>query len=131
MLYRIDPSNGLAIYDQIARQVKFSVAHGALRPGELIPSVRELAQTLAVNPNTVARAYRDLQVDGIVEPLRGEGLRIARNAPERCRKERQKLLKDRLKSAILECRHSGLESSEIRGLIHEVLQETSSAGANT
>lgn len=131
MLYRIDPSNGLAIYDQIARQVKFSVAHGALRPGDLIPSVRELAQTLAVNPNTVARAYRDLQIDGVVEPLRGEGLRIARHAPERCRKERQKLLKERLKSVILECRHSGLESGEIRGLISEVLQETSSAGANS
>lgn len=131
MLYRIDPSNGLAIYDQIARQVKFSVAHGALRPGDLIPSVRELAQSLAVNPNTVARAYRDLQIDGIVEPLRGEGLRIARNAPERCRKERQKLLKERLKSVILECRHSGLENGEIRGLITEVLQETSTAGANS
>lgn len=131
MLYRIDPSNGLAIYDQIARQVKFSVAHGALRAGDLIPSVRELAQMLAVNPNTVARAYRDLQVDGIVEPLRGEGLRIARQAPERCRKERQKLLKERLKSAILECRHGGLELTEIRLLISEVLQETSAAGVNS
>ena len=131
MLYRIEPSNGLAIYDQIARQIKFAVAHGALRAGDLIPSVRELAQTLAVNPNTVARAYRDLQVDGIVEPLRGEGLRIARLAAERCRKERQKLLKDRLKSAILECRHGGLELAEIRSLISEVLQETSSAGVNS
>ncbi len=131
MLYRIDPSNGLAIYEQIARQVKFAVAHGALRSGDLIPSVRELAQTLAVNPNTVARAYRDLQADGVVEPLRGEGLRIARQAPERCRKERTKLLKERLKVAILECRRGGLDATEIRSLIHDVLQETSTAGVNS
>ena len=131
MIIRIEASNGLAIFDQIARQIKFSVAHGALRAGDMIPSVRELAQRLAVNPNTVARAYRDLQVDGVVEPLRGEGLRIARAAPERCRKERQKLLKERLKSAILECRHGGLEPPEIRELIREVLDETSSAGVNS
>ena len=68
MLYHIDPSNGLAIYEQIARQVKFAVAQGALRTGDLVPSVRELAQTLAVNPNTVARAYRDLQSDGVAPP---------------------------------------------------------------
>lgn len=131
MLIRIETSNGLAIFDQIARQVKFSVARGALRAGDMIPSVRELAQTLAVNPNTVARAYRDLQADGVLEPLRGEGLRIARGAPERCRKERQKLLKDRLTNVILECRHSGLDQGEIRSLIQEVLNETSSAGAHS
>jgi GntR family transcriptional regulator len=129
MWYRIDSGNGVPIYEQIARQVKFAVAHGGLRVGDLIPSVRELAQTLAVNPNTVARAYRDLQADGIVEPLRGEGLRIARNAVDRCRKDRQKLLKERLKGAILECRQSGLDPAEIRALIQDVLQETSPTGA--
>lgn len=130
MLYHIDPSNGLAIYEQIARQVKFAVAQGALRTGDLVPSVRELAQKLAVNPNTVARAYRDLQVDGVVEPLRGEGLRIARQAAERCRKDRAKLLKDRLTTAILECRRGGLSPSEIRALFQDVLQETASTGAS-
>jgi len=124
MLLRIDPSNGLAIYDQIARQIKFAVAHGALRQGELIPSVRELSQQLAVNPNTVARAYRDLQSDGVVEPLRGEGLRITRGASERCKQARRELLRERLRSAILECRHGGLLVSEIRGLFQEVMNDT-------
>lgn len=124
MLLRIEPSNGLAIYDQIVRQIKFAVAHGALRHGELIPSVRELAQQLAVNPNTVARAYRDLQAGGVVEPLRGEGLRVTRSAVEQCKQERRELLRERLRSAILECRHGGLAVSEIRGLFQEVVQDT-------
>jgi len=124
MLLHIEPSNGLAIYDQIARQIKFAVAHGALQTGELIPSVRELAQQLAVNPNTVARAYRDLQAAGVVEPLRGEGLRITRTALKQCQQERRELLSERLRSAIVECRRGGLSATEIRALFNEVLKDT-------
>ncbi len=124
MLLHIDPSNGLPIYDQIHRQIKFAVANGALRSGELVPSVRELAQRIAVNPNTVARAYRDLQTDGVLETLRGEGLRVTREALESCQRDRQSLLKARLRGAITECRHGGLETGEIRVLIDELLKDT-------
>ena len=55
MFFTIDPDNGLAIYDQIMRQVKFAVASGALQPGQRVPSLQELSATLALNPNTVAR----------------------------------------------------------------------------
>ena len=65
MFFHIDPSNGLAIYSQIVRQIKFAVAGEALRPGEMVPSVRELARELAVNPNTVSRAYRDGRLGSI------------------------------------------------------------------
>jgi GntR family transcriptional regulator len=124
MLLHIDPSNGLPIYDQINRQIKFAVANGALRSGELVPSVRELAQRVAVNPNTVARAYRDLQTDGVLETLRGEGLRVTRDAPDACKRDRQSLLKSRLRGAIAECRLGGLKTGEIRTLIDEVLKDT-------
>ena len=124
MLLHIDPSNGLPIYDQINRQVKFAVANGALRSGDLVPSVRELAGRVAVNPNTVARAYRDLQTEGVLETLRGEGLRVTKTAPETCRTERQTLLKARLRSAIAECRLGGLTTDEIRTLIEDVLVDT-------
>ncbi|HET6426198.1 MAG TPA: GntR family transcriptional regulator [Planctomycetaceae bacterium] len=127
MLLHIDPSNGLPIYDQINRQIKFAVANGALRSGELVPSVRELAQRIAVNPNTVARAYRDLQTDGVLETLRGEGLRVTKTAPEACRTDRQSLLKARLRGAITECRSGGLSTGEIRSLIEEVLHDTAEA----
>ncbi len=58
MFLHIEPSDHLAIYDQVVRQIKFSVASGAIRPGEFVASVRELARELAINPNTVSRAYR-------------------------------------------------------------------------
>ncbi len=120
MFFRIDADNGVAIYDQIERQVKYAVAKGALQPGDLVPSVRELAVTLAVNPNTVARAYRDLQNDSVLEALRGSGLRVTKHAGERCRKERQKLLKERLTAVVREARESGLSEEEFYGLIDEL-----------
>jgi GntR family transcriptional regulator len=120
MFFRIDPDNGVAIYDQIERQVKYAVAKGALQAGDIVPSVRELAVTLAVNPNTVARAYRDLQNDSVLEALRGSGLRVTKQAAERCVKERQKLLKERLTVVVREARESGLSEAEFFGLIDEL-----------
>ena len=80
MFLHIQPSDSLAIYDQVVRQVKFAVASGAIRPGELVVSVRDLAHDLAINPNTVARAYRQLQDDGVLETVRGTGLAVAKGA---------------------------------------------------
>ena len=120
MFFRIDPGNGVAIYDQIGRQVVYAVAKDSLRPGDLVPSVRELAVTLAVNPNTVAKAYRDLQNDGVLESLRGEGLRVTKQAGERCRKSRQKLLVERMQGIVMEAQQSGLTEEEFFKLVDEV-----------
>jgi GntR family transcriptional regulator len=121
MLLHIDPHNGLAIYDQIARQVKFAVAGGVLKAGELIPSVRELARELAINPNTIARAYRQLQDDGVLAAVRGTGLEVATGAAERCRNERVKLVRSRLRQVLREARQSRLEKSELRELVEKEL----------
>jgi GntR family transcriptional regulator len=121
MFLHIDPSNGLAIYDQIVRQVKFAVAAEALQPGELVPSVREMARELAVNPNTVSRAYRELQSENVIETVRGTGLEVTAKAPERCRKDRVALIRERLRSVFLEAAHSRLELLEIRSLADEEL----------
>ena len=120
MFFRIEPDNGVAIYEQIARQIKYAIANGALRPGELVPSVRELAVLLAVNPNTVAKAYRDLQNESVLETLRGEGLRVARLAVERCRKARQRLLEERMSAVATEALQGGLTEAEFLTLVREV-----------
>lgn len=120
MFFEINPSNGIAIFEQISRQVKYAVANGALRTGDLVPSVRDLSTRLAVNPNTVARAYRDLQSDGFLEPLRGEGLRITKQAIERSRKHRTKLLHDRLRQVVTEAKQSGMSEKEFYGLVDEL-----------
>ena len=120
MFFEINPTNGIAIFEQIARQVKYAVANGALRVGELVPSVRELATKLAVNPNTVARAYRDLQTDGFLEPLRGEGLRVTKQAIERSRKHRTKLLHERIRLVVVEAKQSGITEDEFYSLVNEL-----------
>jgi GntR family transcriptional regulator len=121
MFLHIDPSNGLAIYDQIVRQIKFAVAGGGLPPGEMAPSVRELARELTVNPNTVARAYLQLQAEGVLESVRGMGLAVAAGADKRCRGERTKLVQVRLHEVLFEARQSGLDIAEIRQLIDDGL----------
>src|ERR1700726_640596 len=103
MFFAIEFSDGLAIYEQIVRQVKYAVAGGALKPGELVPSVRELP----INPNTVARAYRELQSDRVLDTVRGTGLEVAGGAAERCRSERIKLIRARLKQVLAEAKRSG------------------------
>jgi GntR family transcriptional regulator len=113
----IDAHNGLAVYDQIVRQVKFAIADGALVAGELVPSVRELARELAINPNTVARAYRQLQDDGVLDTVRGTGLSVASAARRQCQSERTKLIRARLKLVLEEAASSGLDNAEIEQLV--------------
>jgi len=121
MFSHIDPHNGLAIYDQIVRQLKFAVASGALKSGELIPSVRELARELAINPNTIARAYRQLQEDDVLQSVRGTGLEVATGAGERCRNERLKLIRTRLRQVLAEAKQSKLNSKDLRELVEKEL----------
>lgn len=121
MFFRIDPSDDLAIYDQVVRQVKFAVAGDVVRVGELVPSVRELARELAINPNTVARAYRQLQADGLLEPVRGTGLAVAAGADAQCRTERVMLIRDRLRQVLFEARQSRLDAGQLRSLVESEL----------
>ena len=73
ILLDLNSADDRPIYGQIADRVKFAVAGGVLRPGDLVPSVRELSKQLVVNPNTVARAYRDLQTEGLLESVTRDG----------------------------------------------------------
>lgn len=77
MWLHIDPSSGTPIYRQIVDQVRQAVASGVLRPGDRLPSVREMAVELAVNPNTIAKAYQELERDGVIDTPRGKGSYVA------------------------------------------------------
>lgn len=131
MLIKVDPSSGLAIYDQIMRQIKFAVAGEIVLPGELVPSVRELATQVAVNPNTVARAYRELQSEGVLETVRGTGLQVTSGAPKKCRSERVSLIRERLREVLQEAQHSQLELDEIRSLTEEELSRLNGRGRSS
>lgn len=116
MLRHIDAQNGIPIYEQIIRQVTIAVADGSLTPGEHVPSVRELAARLAVNPNTVVRAYRDLQGQGVLVHVRGTGLAIAPEALAKCRDQRLSLIRDSLRSVLDEAWRNRISLAELRML---------------
>jgi GntR family transcriptional regulator len=126
MFFEIDVSNGVPVYEQVARQIKFAVAAGSLVPGEMIPSVREMARELAINPNTVARAYRDLQNEQIIETVRGEGLAVADKARGICRESRQQIIRDRLQSVLEEAFRSQLSADEITRLVNQEIKRLQS-----
>ncbi len=119
MLLHLDTTDDRPIYAQIVDQIKFAVAGGLLRPGDLVPSVRELSKALVVNPNTVARAYRELQGQRLLETVRGTGLEVTEGAAERCRADRREIVRQRLRGAIAEARRSDLDPGEIEAILRE------------
>jgi len=128
ILLDLNTADDRPIYGQIAERVKFAVAGGVLRSGDLVPSVRELSKQLVVNPNTVARAYRDLQTEGLLESVRGMGLQVADGAAERCRTARREIVRQRVRRAIEEARESKMEASEIEAILREEWARGSNQG---
>lgn len=125
MFVQVNAAGGVPVYDQIARQVTFAVANGALAPGDLAPSVRELAKELAVNPNTVARAYRELQRQEVVETAPGIGLVIRSGARRVCQTLRRNLLRERVQTVLRETLDAGLDADEVRSLLETELSKLS------
>jgi len=121
MFFQVDFTNELTIYDQVVRQMKFAVAGEVIKEGELVPSVRELARELTINPNTVARAYRQLQDDGVLTSVRGTGLAVAAGAGKRCRDERVELIRARLEQVFAEARQSRIDPQKLRTLVEKQL----------
>ena len=91
-LFRLDPSSGVPFYRQIIDQVLLAIADGRLKPGAQLPTVRQLAVDLSVNLNTVAKAYREMEIRGIVETQQGTGTFIAARAADAKSREKKKAL---------------------------------------
>ena len=121
MIFQIQHDSPVPIYEQIELQVTFAVATGSLRPGDFIPSVRDLAADLVINPNTVARAFMELEQRGVVESRRGRGMAVAATAVPFCRQRRQQIVRERIRSALREAVFSGLAVEEIKKVADEEL----------
>src|SRR5205807_10639317 len=102
MLFSIQPDGPVPIYEQIVAQVIYGVAAGTLEAGSFVPSVRELAEQLLVHPNTVARAFLELERAGVVTPRRGRGMEVAADAPKQCRALRKELVRASIRQALRE-----------------------------
>jgi GntR family transcriptional regulator len=113
MQIRISSSDGVPIYRQIANQVKYLVAVGRLSVGEQLPTVRALAERLLVNPNTVARAYRELETEGVIASRQGSGAFVAGNGSPLAAKDKQKLLQERIDVLLAEASHLNVDVSTL------------------
>ncbi len=113
----VDPRSGVPIYLQIIEQIKRSIALGVLQSGEQLPTVKQLAIDLTVNPNTVARAYRDLERDGVIETSPGRGSFVRANGAAESPKVAVEIASDAFDVALREARSVGLTRGEVRELV--------------
>ncbi|TWU37585.1 HTH-type transcriptional repressor YtrA [Novipirellula aureliae] len=131
MFFSIEPGGDVPIYEQIVRQVKLAVADGVLVGGQMVPSVRQLAGELAINPNTIARAYQQLQTDLVLEPLRGRGMIVRRDSVARCTKARNSLVADAVRRALSDALSGGMTPEDLRELFEaELRRQAESANQN-
>lgn len=118
----VDPRSGVPIYLQIIEQVKRSVALGVLAPGEQLPTVKQLALDLTVNPNTVARAYRELERDDIIETSPGRGSFVRGNGSvASAHSAASDITAEALVQAVREARSIGLTAAQVRALFEAAL----------
>ena len=122
MLFRSSPSSGVPVCLQLIEQVKHAVDVGALRPGDQLPAIRRVAEDLVINPNTVAKAYRDLEHEGVIELRQGTGAFVSENGRAR-RVARVTGARPVLQAAMDHLAAAGLTVDEIRRLVEaEVLR---------
>jgi GntR family transcriptional regulator len=121
MLFRPNPSLGVPIYLQLMEQVKHAVETGALRPGEQLPGIRPLAEELVINPNTVAKAYRELEHEGLIELRHGAGAFVSGSARARKATDSLRAGQTIVSAAVEKLRARGLGDDEIRRLFEAEL----------
>ncbi|RPI23320.1 MAG: GntR family transcriptional regulator [Acidobacteria bacterium] len=130
MRIKIDASSGVPIYLQIVNQVRTQVALGQLKPEDPLPSVRQLAADLVVNPNTIARAYLDLEHQGIIYKRAGQGTYVSLRAVEMSKNERVRIFSELLEKALVEGLHLELDHSEMESVFRDLMTRVNGRDEN-
>ncbi len=121
--FTVQISSGLPIYRQIMDQVRAMIAGGRLAPGELLPSVRQLAADLQVNMMTISKAYAKLEAEGVIERVRGTGMKVRAPSARGSIAERRRELRPLVEQAVVRARQLQLGDEEIIGVVQSVLKE--------
>src|SRR5213078_1195426 len=116
MMFRPNASSGVPIYLQLMEQVKHAIETGALRPGDQLPGIRPLAEELVINPNTIAKVYRELEHEGVIELRHGAGAFVSANARGKKVTERLRAGQTIVEAAVERLRAKGITDEEIRRL---------------
>jgi len=128
MLFRTNPSLGVPIYLQLMEQVRHAIGTGALRPGEQLPGIRPLAEELVINPNTVAKAYRELEHEGVLELRHGSGAFVSQNAGAKKVTDKLRAGQVVVATAVEKLRARGVSDEEIRRLVEAELSGVPKTG---
>jgi len=123
-LINIDSRSSRPIYEQIIDGMKENILKGILRPGDRLPSVRELSALITANPNTVSRAYMELERQKVIETIRGKGTYVATDYKPRIEEDRMNKLKEDLKKVIVEAHYLGLDKEKLVEFINEFYEDT-------
>ncbi len=121
MVFQIDFKTGKPVYRQLVDQVRYAAASGAVRPGEPLPSIRPLAEELRVNRNTIAKAYAELESQGIIETIPGKGCFLKENNTPFTKQVRQKLLLKEVDEAVVTAHHLQVDRGAFLALVKERL----------
>lgn len=121
MMFQIDFKSGLPVYLQLVEQVRYAAASGALRPGEPLPSIRPLAEELRVNRNTVAKAYAELESQGVIETVAGKGCYLKANGTPFSKTVRHKLLAAKIDEAVVTAHHLQVSRGDFTDMVEERL----------
>ena len=119
MQVRVSTKDGIPIYLQIINQIKYMVASGRLTPGDKLPPVRKLAEQLLINPNTVARAYRELESAKVLNTRQGSGVFVAEGVSPLARREQTKILRERIDMLLSEARQMDIGITDVIELIKQ------------
>ena len=119
MQIHVSDTDGTPFYQQVVTQIRFPVASGRLEEGEQLPPVRKLAEQLLINPNTVARAYRELEAEGVVAPKRGAGVFVSDVGSPLSRKEKTRILGERINAMLTESQQLGFDLEAVVKLIRQ------------
>jgi len=128
MLLRPNPASGVPIYLQLMEQVKHAIETGALRPGEQLPGIRPLAEELVINANTVAKAYRELEHEGVIELRHGAGAFVSANGRPKKATEKLRAGQAVVADAVRRLRERGVTDDEIRRLFEAELAGVAKTG---
>jgi GntR family transcriptional regulator len=121
MMFQVDFKTGKPVYLQLVDQVRYAAASGALRPGEPLPSIRPLAEELRVNRNTIAKAYAELESQGVIASVPGKGCFLKENHSPFTKQVRQKLLLNEVDEAVVTAHHLQVDRDTFLTLVKERL----------
>src|SRR5690349_17964876 len=123
--FHLEARSGVPTYLQLVQQVRQAVRLGVLRPGDKLPTVKEVVSSLTINPNTVLRAYRELDLEGLTEGRRGVGTFVAGEPPEALAQDDVKELSAELRKWVARARAAGLEGEDMYALFADVVRPPS------